>query len=274
MAVALFAPMVGTEQSICERRSALAVQAFSIKRVERWLAEIECEWWMCAHGDSVRAGNLGTLTGVSGRGLLAAVGAFCGAIGLMLSPGVASAHTELDFTLPTDGAAVGEPVTEITVGFTEPVTLVGPGFEVLDPQGNLSQPFVVTDDDIVFRLQIDPPIAGGEVGVRYEVTSEDGHIVAGSFSFTIAALLPTTLLPSPTTTTNTTSTAPVTTAVTLATVSTVTATSTDETIGGGSASTVPENDSNGVSPVVYGAGAVALAMLGFLIVRARRSPAG
>jgi methionine-rich copper-binding protein CopC len=274
MAVALFAPMVGTEQSICERRSALAVQAFSIKRVERWLAEIECEWWMCAHGDSVRAGNLGTLTGVSGRGLLAAVGAFCGAIGLMLSPGVASAHTELDFTLPTDGAAVGEQVTEITVGFTEPVTLVGPGFEVLDPQGNLSQPFVVTDDDIVFRLQIDPPIAGGEVGVRYEVTSEDGHIVAGSFSFTIAALLPTTSLPSPTTTTNTTSTAPVTAAVMLTTVSAVPATSTDETIVGGSASTVPENDSNGVSPVVYGAGVVALAMLGFLIVRARRSPAG
>ena len=79
--------------------------------------------------------------------------AIWGAVGLVLAPQAASAHTEFDFSLPTNGAAVGEPVTEITVGFTEPVTLFGPGFEVLDPQGNLLQPFVVTDDNMVFRLQ-------------------------------------------------------------------------------------------------------------------------
>lgn len=104
---------------------------------------------------------------------------------------VAVAHTDVEFTLPTDGAVVGEPVREITVGFDDPVTLIGPGFEVLDPQGNILTPFVATDDDRVFRLQIDPPIGGGDAAVRYEVRAEDGHTIAGGFSFTILADAPT-----------------------------------------------------------------------------------
>ena len=106
---------------------------------------------------------------------------------VFLPSGRAAAHTELDFTLPAGGTTVGEPLSEISIGFTEPVTLVGNGFEVLDPQGNVLQPFAVTDDDMVFRLQLDPPLAGGAVGVRYEVTSLDGHVVEGSFTFTVAA---------------------------------------------------------------------------------------
>jgi methionine-rich copper-binding protein CopC len=102
----------------------------------------------------------------------------------------AGAHTDFDFSLPTDGASVGEPVSEVAVAFTLPVTLVGNGFEVLDPQENLLQPFAVTDDDTLFRLQFDPPLAGGTVGVMYTVTAEDGHALSGSFSFTVSVDLP------------------------------------------------------------------------------------
>jgi copper transport protein len=122
------------------------------------------------------------------RSRLALVALF---VGVFMFPASASAHTDLDFTLPTNGASVGEPVSEITVGFTEPVTLVGQGFEVLDPQGNVIVPFAVTDDDQVFRLQLDPPVGGGEVGVAYEVRSADDHIVSGSFSFTVSVPAPT-----------------------------------------------------------------------------------
>jgi methionine-rich copper-binding protein CopC len=108
-------------------------------------------------------------------------------ITVVLAPQVVSAHAELDYTVPTDGASVAEPVGEITVAFDEAVTPVGNGFEVLDPQENVIEPVVVTDDDTVFRLQFDPPLAGGAVGVRYEVTSDDGHVVSGSFSFTVPA---------------------------------------------------------------------------------------
>ena len=106
---------------------------------------------------------------------------------VLLPSGGADAHTQLDFTLPAEGTTVGQPVGEISIGFTAPVRLVGTGFEVLDPQGNVLYPFAVTDDDMVFRLQLDPPLAGGAVGVRYEVASLDGHILEGSLTFTAAA---------------------------------------------------------------------------------------
>lgn len=112
---------------------------------------------------------------------------------LLTAPSAVSAHTDLDFTLPDDGASVSEPVAEVTVAFTAAVELVGNGFEALDPQGTVLQPPVVTDDDRVFRLLFDPPLAGGAVGVRYEIRADDGHVLSGSFSFVVdAAVTPTT----------------------------------------------------------------------------------
>lgn len=99
----------------------------------------------------------------------------------------ALAHTELDYSEPSADTEVAQPVAEIVVAFTLPVTLVGNGFEVLDPQGEIHQPSVETDDDTVFRLLMSEPLAGGAVGVRYEVTAEDGHVLADGFSFTVAA---------------------------------------------------------------------------------------
>lgn len=104
----------------------------------------------------------------------------------------ASAHTELELTLPADEASVVEPVREVTVAFTDRVTLVGPGFEVLDSQGVVVAPFVVTDDDTLFRLLLEPPLGRGEVAVRYEVRARDGHTIAGGFSFTVSADAPVT----------------------------------------------------------------------------------
>lgn len=126
------------------------------------------------------------------------------ALGLAVAPTVANAHTDFDYSLPTDGASVGEPVSEITVAFTSPVTLVGDGFAVLDPQGNELAPFAVTDDDAVFRLQFDPPLAGGTVAVKYEVRADDGHVLSGNFVFDIDAQLPTTTTSTTTSTTTTT----------------------------------------------------------------------
>ena len=86
---------------------------------------------------------------------------------------------------------MGDPVEEITVGFTDQVALVGNGFEVHDPQGNLLTPFVATDDNIVFKFQLDPPLGGGLVVVDYHIRAIDGDEQQGSFSFTAAAPVPT-----------------------------------------------------------------------------------
>lgn len=131
------------------------------------------------------------------RGLVVVIVSALGVVGL---PVMVSAHTEFDYSEPAEGDSVDEPVGEIVVAFTDTVDPVGNGFEVLDPQGSVLVPEWVTDDGAVFRLLLDPPLAGGDVGVRYEVMAEDGHVQEGSFSFTVAAAAPTTsTMPSTTT---------------------------------------------------------------------------
>ncbi|HEX6221144.1 MAG TPA: copper resistance CopC family protein [Acidimicrobiia bacterium] len=138
---------------------------------------------------------------------------------VLMQAAPALAHTEFDSAIPADQAVVDDPVAEITIAFTLPVTVVGNGFEVLTPRGNIISPEVETDDDTVFTLIIDDPLAGGEVGVRYEVAAEDGHVLAGGFSFSVTAAgetTTTTTSPEPTTTTvsaTTSSTSTVTTAI-------------------------------------------------------------
>ena len=134
---------------------------------------------------------------VQGRRLVAF--AVSAAVVVSVAPERAIAHTELEFSLPANGTTVGAPVEEITVGFTDLVALVGNGFEVHDPQGNLLTPFVVTDDNMEFKFQLDPPLAGGVVVVDYHIRALDGDEQQGSFSFTVAVPLQTTTPTSPAT---------------------------------------------------------------------------
>ena len=179
---------------------------------------------------------------------------------VLIAPAAARAHTDFDYSLPTDGASVGQPVEEITVAFTLPVTLVGNGFAVLNPQNNVIAPVAVTDDDTVFQLQFDPPLAGGTVAVKYEVQAEDGHLLAGNFVFEVDAQAPTEVPPAtaPPTSSDappTSSDAPATTSVaTLAT----TTTDSDE-----------DDGVSGTWVLVAIAAAVALGAAGFLLVRSR-----
>jgi methionine-rich copper-binding protein CopC len=133
-----------------------------------------------------------SLLGELGRLVLLAIVAAVAACSVALGGAQrVHAHTDVAFTLPAADETVAEPVSTITVAFADPVTLVGAGFEVFTPQEQIVQPTVVTDDDTEFLLQLDPPLAGGVVGVRYEVVAADGHIIDGSFTFTVSAPPPT-----------------------------------------------------------------------------------
>jgi methionine-rich copper-binding protein CopC len=137
----------------------------------------------------------------AGRSLVRTAFAALVIAALVVGPATSvSAHTDLESSSPAADSTVDVPVGEITLTFTEPVTPVANAFEVLDPQGNISTPSFGTTDDVVYVLTIDPPIGGGEVGVRYEVASADGHVVDGAFAFTVSA-------PPPTATTSPTTTA-------------------------------------------------------------------
>jgi methionine-rich copper-binding protein CopC len=198
----------------------------------------------------------------------------------------AAAHTDVEFTLPTDGASVGVPLDEVTVGFTAPVTLIGPGFEVLDPSGDVLTPFVVTDDDRVFRLQLDPPLAGGEAAVRFEVRAEDGHTITGGFAFTVTAEPPTT-----TSTTTPTTSPPTSPTVTAGTTPATTATPTvpattstpppdpttrpgpaPDSVAAGTAPAASSDDGPSTGAYVGIGVVVALAAAALLALRIRSSP--
>jgi copper transport protein len=120
--------------------------------------------------------------------LAAVVGLVVAMIGITLGSGVASAHTSFASSDPADGAVLAEPVDEILISFTNPATEAGDGFVVLDPSGQVRTPSsVTTDDGTVFRLAFDPPLDGGQVGVRWSVRAGDAHPIEGSFSFTVGA---------------------------------------------------------------------------------------
>lgn len=104
----------------------------------------------------------------------------------------AAAHTGFESSDPADGSVTEAPVDVITLVFTGDAEPTGDGFQVLDPDGLLREPTeATTEDERTWVLRFDPPIAGGEVGVRWLVKAPDAHPIDGAFSFTTPATLTT-----------------------------------------------------------------------------------
>ena len=211
------------------------------------------------------------------RSLLALAAMFAA---LLVAPATAHAHTEFDYSLPTDGESVGEPVEEITVAFTLPVTSVGNGFAVLDPQNNELAPTAVTDDDTIFRLLFDPPLADGTVAVKYEVQAEDGHILTGNFVFEVDAPVPTPFTASATPTTasatpTTASATPTTASATPTTASATLTTASSPDVTPAPTNPDPDEDEgvSGTWVLVAVAAAVASGAGAFVLVRSRTGAA-
>ena len=56
------------------------------------------------------------------------------------------------------------------------------------PDGQVRTPTTVSSpDQKVFELTFDPPLAGGEIGVRWAVNAPDAHPIDGAFSFEVTA---------------------------------------------------------------------------------------
>jgi copper transport protein len=112
-------------------------------------------------------------------------------VGVVSIPSTASAHTGFDSSMPAEGAIVEQPVELVTVVFTGEATPVGDQFVALTPAGVIQPAVSVqTVDDKVFSLRFDPPLAGGQVGLRWSVQAADAHPIEGAFSFTVNAPAP------------------------------------------------------------------------------------
>ncbi|MDJ0768141.1 MAG: CopD family protein [Ilumatobacter sp.] len=133
-----------------------------------------------------------------GRRLLAITVAILAVVLVAAEP--AAAHTGFESSDPADGAVVTEPVDVVTITFTGEATPVGDEFVALNAAGELQEPIdVTTTDDRVFAVRFDPPLAGGRVGIRWNVQAADAHPIDGAFSFTVDAPAPTTTITTTTT---------------------------------------------------------------------------
>jgi copper transport protein len=104
--------------------------------------------------------------------------------GLVLA-GPASAHAELAATTPGEGAQLDEAPAEVTLQFTEPVSLGSGYVRVLDGSGervDTGDPAVL-DDTVTLPLRADLPDDG--YLVTYRVISADSHPVSGAFGFVV-----------------------------------------------------------------------------------------
>lgn len=112
---------------------------------------------------------------------LAATGAL-----LLLAAGPATAHDHLETSEPTSGASVAAPPSEVVLHLEEAPLAIGTRVQVTGPDGVVSTGDPqLQDDDVVQALRPDAP--AGAYTVDWRVTSDDGHPVEGSFTFTAQA---------------------------------------------------------------------------------------
>jgi methionine-rich copper-binding protein CopC len=107
----------------------------------------------------------------------------------ILNSPVAHAHAALESTIPAKGAIVAKTTKTIVMRFAE---------DILVLQGKKPNSILVTNSSgkkvslgnvtiagakITTALKV--PLSPGKHTVKYRVVSADGHVVAGSYSFTV-----------------------------------------------------------------------------------------
>jgi methionine-rich copper-binding protein CopC len=117
----------------------------------------------------------------------ALVAVLLGSLALLVSPTPAFAHAELVTSSPRNGSQLLLAPRNITLTFGEDVAL--------DTAQILDQSAVVVPATAVLsgsRLTVTPSekLANGRYAVSWQVTSEDGHVVAGAIAFTIKVANP------------------------------------------------------------------------------------
>lgn len=127
--------------------------------------------------------------------MLAAVISALFAAGLGFA-GPASAYASLLFTTPSAGTAVPQSPTAITLVFDEHVTITAHAVRLASPTDKpvtLGAPSVKTGDGRLFKggstltVAVVHPLAAGTYTVDWQVISDDGDYVAGSYQFAVGS---------------------------------------------------------------------------------------
>jgi copper transport protein len=106
----------------------------------------------------------------------------------VLLPGMAGAHARVRSSTPADGATLAVAPTQVVLEFSGTVSVQRGSVEVFAPDGSrvdVGAP-ISTQAGARVTQAIDASDAG-TFGVAYRVSSEDGHVITGSLSFSVGA---------------------------------------------------------------------------------------
>ena len=111
--------------------------------------------------------------------------ALLAALATVVVAGVAQAHTKLQKSEPADGATLTAAPTSVQLFFNEKpdpkvskVTLVGPAGNV-----ELGPAHSMAEKDLMAAVK--GALGNGKYTVNWQTAGKDGHVLKGSFSFTV-----------------------------------------------------------------------------------------
>ena len=109
------------------------------------------------------------------------------ALGLIIAAlagaGVASAHAVRVATDPVENTALAQAPQQVSATFNEKLQPQFAAMTVVGPDGNLWSTGDPRVDGAVISVGVRPLGPSGTYTVNYRVTSADGHVVSGSWSF-------------------------------------------------------------------------------------------
>ena len=131
------------------------------------------------------------ITGATSRALI--TGAALSVVAAVLAvlalagAGVAAAHATRIATDPAEGAALAQSPQRVSATFSEALQPEFAAMTVVGPDGNLWSTGDPQVQGAVIGVGVRPLGPAGTYTVNYRVTSADGHVVSGSWSFRLTA---------------------------------------------------------------------------------------
>ncbi|MFJ4469804.1 copper resistance CopC/CopD family protein [Streptomyces sp. NPDC089424] len=111
------------------------------------------------------------------------------AAGLLLGgAGTASAHAALTGSDPRQGAVVDKAPAQVSLTFSEAVSLSDDSLQVLDPQGERADTGEADNvSGTTYAVKLHSGLPDGTYTVAYQVVSADSHPISGAYTFSIGA---------------------------------------------------------------------------------------
>ncbi|KUO08708.1 copper resistance CopC/CopD family protein [Streptomyces sp. DSM 15324] len=107
---------------------------------------------------------------------------------LLAGAGPAAAHAALTGSDPAQGVVVDKAPTQVTLTFSETVSLNDDSLRVLDPKGaRVDEGKPSNTSGTSYAVQLHSGLPDGTYTVTYQVVSADSHPVAGAYTFSIGS---------------------------------------------------------------------------------------